>query len=122
MVIDGKVLNKQFEQISTRKGSSRYGLTFTIDNYSSKLGIYAGTAEQLSKNEEIELIDSGNVYTFLIEPTVIEDDGINLGVREIKSLNKTIYKESQNFNLFVGSFFIMLSGIGLYVINKYKRK
>jgi hypothetical protein len=42
-VIEGKVLTKQFEPVSSRTGNIRYGLSFTLDNYDSKLELLLAT-------------------------------------------------------------------------------
>ena len=119
--IDAKVLAKKLEVVSTHKQSNRYGLTFEIDNYPNKLGIYLGTKDQSSDNQIINIIDTNKIYTFLIDPTVSTDNGIDLGVREINLNGTNVYKESQKFNLFLGIFFTLLGAGGLFIISKYKR-
>jgi len=119
--IEAKVLAKKIEVVSTHNQSNRYGLTFEVDNYKYKLGIYLGTKDQSSGNQISNLFDTNKVYTFLVDPTVLTDNGINLGVREIKLNGTNIYKESQKFNLFLGIFFTLLGVGGLFFINKFKR-
>lgn len=119
--IDAKVLAKKIEVVSTHNQSNRYGLTFEVDNYKDKLGIYLGTKDQSSGNQISNLVDTNKVYTFLVDPTVLTDNGINLGVREIKLNGTNIYKESQKFNLFLGIFFTLLGTGGLFLIYKFKR-
>lgn len=119
--IDAKVLSKKLEVVSTHNQSQRYGLTFEVDNYKDKLGIYLGTKDQASSNQIINRIDTNKIYSFLIDPTVSSDNGINLGVREIKLNDTNVYKESQKFNLFLGIFFTLLGAGGLFIVSKYKR-
>ncbi|MBY0476732.1 MAG: hypothetical protein K2Q24_03735 [Chitinophagaceae bacterium] len=119
--IDAKVLAKKIEIISTHNQSNRYGLIFEVDNYKDKLGIYLGTKDQSSGNQISNIFETNKVYSFLVDPTVLSDNGINLGVREIKLNGTNIYKESQKFNLFLGIFFTVLGTGGLFVINKFKR-
>jgi len=119
--IDAKVLTKKIEVVSTHNQSNRYGLTFEVDNYKNKLGIYLGTKDQSLSNQILNRIDTNKIYSFLIDPTVSTNNGINLGVREIKLNDINIYKESQKFNLFLGIFFTLLGAGGLFIINKFKR-
>ena len=120
--IDVTILNKKIEVVSTHKQSSRYALTFEVDNYKDKLGIYIGTKNQSITNQIFNLVDTNNVYTFLLDPTVLADNGINLGVREIKLNAAKIYVEPQKFRLFLGTFFTILGLGGLIVVSKFKRK
>jgi hypothetical protein len=80
-----------------------------------------GTKDQSSGNQISNIFETNKVYSFLVDPTVLSDNGINLGVREIKLNGTNIYKESQKFNLFLGIFFTVLGTGGLFVINKFKR-
>jgi hypothetical protein len=120
--IKAKVLEKKIEPVSNYKGSNRYGLTLKVDNSDSKLGIYSGTRDQSSEIDFLNLVDTGKTYSFGIDPTVSSENGINLGVRQIALNGRIIYKESKKFNLFLGVFFTLLGGGGIFVINKFKRK
>ncbi len=120
--IDAKVLAKKIEVVSTHNQSNRYGLTFKVDNFQDKLGIYLGTKDQSSDNQIFYLVDTIQVYSFLVDPTVSIKNGINLGVREIKLSGINIYKESQKFNLFLGIFFTLLGSFGFFIIIKLKRR
>ena len=119
--INAKVLAKKIEVVSKHNKSNRFGLTFKVDNFKDKLGIYIGTKDQSSSNQIFNLVDTNKVYTFLVDPTVSTENGINLGVREIKMDGINIYKESQKFNLVLGIFFTLLGVGGLIVVNKFKR-
>jgi hypothetical protein len=119
--INAKVLAKRIEVVSTHNQSNRYGLTFEVDNYNDKLGIYLGTKDQSLDTQIMNNFDTNKTYTFLVDPTVSTDNGINLGVREIKLHSATVYKESRKFNLFLGIFFTLLGAGGLLIITKYKR-
>ena len=119
--IEAKILEKKIEPVSSYKGSNRYGLTFKVDNSDNKFGIYTGTQDQSSRNGLLNLVDTGKIYSFLMDPTVSTANGINLGVREINFDGKNIYKESQKFNLFFGIFFTLLGAGGLFIINRFKR-
>lgn len=119
--IDGKVLSKKIEVVSIHNQSQRYGLTFEVENYKDKLGIYLGTKDQSSSNQILNRIDTNKIYTFLIDPTVSSDNGVNLSVREIKLNDINVYKESQKFNLFLGIFFTLLGAGGFFIVSKYKR-
>lgn len=119
--IEAKVLEKKMETVSTYKGNNRFGVTFKVDNSENKFGIYAGTKNQSLDNKLLNQIDTGKIYSFLIDPTVSTDNGINLGVREINFNGKNIYRESQKFNLFLGVLFTLLGVGGLFIINKFKR-
>ena len=101
--------------------NKRYGLTFEVENYKDKLGIYLGTKDQSSSNQILNHIDTNRIYVFFIDPSVSIDNGINLGVREIKLNGINVYKESQKFNLFIGVFFTLIGAGGLFIISKYKR-
>ena len=118
--IDTKILKKKVEVVSTHDQSNRYGLTFEVNNYKDKLGFYVGTKDQSSNNQILKLVDTNSVYTFLIDPTILTDNGINLGVKEIKLNGIEIYKEPQKFNLFLGIFFTFLGAGGLFILNKFK--
>ncbi len=120
-IIEGKVKDKQVEQISSRKGKAKYGLTFTLDNHSGKLGVFGGS-DRSSSTELAALIDTTQIYQFYIDPTVVASNGIDLGVRQIKLNNTTIYKESTAFNLLGGLFFMLLGGVSLFVLNKYSKR
>lgn len=120
-MINAKILAKKIEIVSTHNQSNRYGLTFELDNHKDKLGIYLGTKDQSSSNRIPDLVDTNKVYTFLVDPMVSTDNGINLGLREIKLNGISVYKESQKFNLFLGIFFTLLGAGGLLIINKFKR-
>jgi hypothetical protein len=119
--IDAKVLSKKIEVVSTHNQSQRYGLTFEVENFKDKLGIYLGAKDQSSSNQILNRIDTNKIYSFLIDPTVSSDNGVNLGVREIKLNDINVYKESQKFNLFLGIFFTLLGAGGLFIVSKYKR-
>lgn len=45
--IDAKVIAKQVEIVSSNNKSNRYGLTFKIDSFQNKLGVYLGTYDQM---------------------------------------------------------------------------
>ena len=119
--IEAKVLEKKTEIVSTHNGSNRFGMTFKLDNSENKFGIYSGTQNQALDNKLFNQIDTGKIYSFLIDPTVSTENGINLGVREINFKGKNIYKESQNFNLILGILFTLLGAGGLFLINKFNR-
>jgi hypothetical protein len=119
--IDARVLTKKIEVVSTHNQSSRYGLILEVDNYKDKPGIYIGTRDQSSNNSILNLVDTNSFYTFLIDPTVSTDNGVNLGVKEIKINDTNIYKEPQKFNLFLGIVFTVLGAGGLLTISKFKR-
>lgn len=119
--IEAKVLDKKLETISTHKGSNRFGVTFKVDISDIKYGVYAGTKNPALDNNLLKQIDTGKIYSFLIDPTVSTDNGINLGIREIDFNGKNIYRESQKFNLFLSVLFTILGAGGLFIINKFKR-
>lgn len=119
--IEGRVLKKQIEVVSIRKGNYRYGITFKVDNYNDKLGIYIGQEEEARNNKANNLIEINKSYTFLLDPTVSPTNDINLGIREIRLNGKAILKEQQNFVLFVGIFFTLLCSIALFLIYKFNR-
>ena len=119
--IEAKVLEKKIETVSTYKGSNRFGVTFRVEDLDNKLGVYAGAKNQSLDNNLLNQIDTGKIYSFLIDPTVSADNGINLGVREINFNGKNIYRESQNFNLILGVLFTLLGAGALFIINKFKR-
>lgn len=120
--IDTKITKRQIEIVSTHNQSQRYGLTFRVDNNQDKLGIYLGPYEQAWQNHLINKVDTVSIYTILVDPTVSTENGINLGVKEINLNGKTIYKESNKFNLFGGLIFTTLGLAGLLIIDKHKRK
>lgn len=120
--IEARVLAKKVELVSEHNQTGRYGLTFFIENYSDKLGVYVGTKDQSENNELLRLIDTIRIYTFFIDPTVTADNGINLGVREIKLNDTSIYKESGNLSFIVGLFFTVLSSAGLIIVHKFRRR
>lgn len=119
--IEAKVLEKKLEQVSSHKGSGRFGLTFKVDISVIKFGVYVGTKDQALYNNLLSKIDTGRIYTFLIDPSVLIDNGINLGVREIKLNDTNIYKESKKFHLFIGIFFTLLGAGGFFIMSKYSR-
>lgn len=119
--IDAKVIAKQVEIVSSNNRSNRYGLTFKIDSFQDKLGVYLGTYDQATNDKLITKIDTAGLYTFIVDPTVLAGNGINLGVRAINFKGKTIYKESNKFNLFGGAIFTTLGVIGLFLMSKNKR-
>lgn len=121
--IDGKLLSKRVEVVSTYKGSSRYGLIFELENAEEKYGIYLGTASQIeNSNDLIHLIDTGKTYKLLVDPTVSSSNEIKLGVREIYFNGRQVFKESNSFELFLGIFLTLLSIIGLVLVGKSSRK
>jgi hypothetical protein len=120
--IKGMVLEKKIEAVSVSKGSSRYGIVCKIDNYKNKVGVYVGTYEQAKNNRIINLIEVNKVYTFLIDPSVSVNNGTNLGVREIWFSGEVLHKESQNFTLFAGIFFISLCSFALFIIYKANQR
>lgn len=105
----------------THKQNNRYGLTFSNSNNQDKLGIYLGTYNQASQSHLLSSIDTGSLYTALVDPSVSTINGINLGVKEINLNGKTIFKESNKFNLIGGLIFTTLGLVGHFVIAKYKR-
>lgn len=119
--IEARVLAKKVELVSEYNQTGRYGLTFIVENYSDKLGVYFGTKEQSENNELLRLIDTIRTFTFFIDPTVLADNGINLGVREIKYNDKSIYKESGNYSFIIGLFFTVLCSAGLIIVHKFRR-
>lgn len=117
--VDGKILTKKRESVSTHKGSKRYGLIFEIENAEDKYGMYIGTANHIENtNNLFRLIDTGKIYTLLIDPTVSSRNGLRLGVREIYFDGKLIFKESNRFELVVGIFFTLLGISGLIVLTR----
>lgn len=118
---ESRVVKKQIEITSYRKGNPRYGITFQIDDYEDKLGIYFGTLEQARNNVLYNLIEPNKTYTFYIDPTVSSSNGINLGIREIRFKGRAIYKESQKFTLFLGVFLTLLCLVGWFLISKFNR-
>lgn len=119
--IQSRVIKKQIEVTQYRKGNPRYGITFQIDDYENKLGVYMGTEEQARNNVLNNLIEPNKTYTFYIDPTVSSSNGINLGIREIRFKGKAIYKESQKFTLVVGVFFTLICSVGLFLISKFNK-
>ena len=101
------------------KDSTHYAVTFKVDNFNDRLGIYIGAKKQLLNNKVINLLDSNKFYALLIDETVPSYDGMNLGVRKIILNGKTIYKESQLVNLFGGCISLILTA--LVFINNRKR-
>jgi hypothetical protein len=69
---------------------------------------------------------SGNHYEILIDQTVGKYfNGINLGIRQINSNSKEIYKENNNASFSFGLMFILLgiiSSASFYLISKRKFK
>jgi hypothetical protein len=121
--IDGRILSKKREVVSSRKGSSRYGLIFEIENAEDKYGIYIGTANHIENtNDLFRLIDTGKNYTLLVDPSVSSSNGVKLGIREIYFNGERIFKASQRFDLFLGSFITILSLAGLILVVRADRK
>lgn len=121
--IEGVLLSKKIEAISSYKGNSRYGLVFELEDVEEKYGIYLGTAGQIENNNDlIRLIDTGKTYKLLVDPTVSSRNEIKLAVREIYLNGKQIFKESNRFELFFGIFLTLLSIIGFVLVGKSRHK
>ncbi len=118
--IEAKVLEKNLEMVSAR--SKSYALTFTIAGYKDKIGIYLGTEQQAKADETLRLIDIGKTYLFLLDPTIVTDNNINLGVREILLNEKSVYKSSSTFDLVAGVFCIMLGSLIAFAVRKQRHR
>ncbi len=101
------------ETAITSSGYGNHGRNYAIllefKDSDKVFGMYGGTKEQANRQlKEMDLI-SGNHYEILIDETVGKDfDGIYLGIRQIKSNSKEIYKEHKNASFAFGLMFILL--------------
>jgi hypothetical protein len=118
------------EKAITSSGFGNYGrnyaILFEFKDSDRRFGIYGGTKEQANRQlKEMDLI-SGNHYEILIDQTVGKYfNGINLGIRQINSNSKEIYKENNNASFSFGLMFILLgiiSSASFYLIAKRKFK
>ncbi len=117
--IEGIVSDKRIQVVYMRKLHPEYGLTFTIDSLKTRFGIYIGPHDTIAEKKLYSLLEIGRKYTISIDPTVVSNDNINMGVREISILDKQIYKESQRPQRFIGIAFMFLGLIGFYIVGKY---
>jgi hypothetical protein len=119
-VVQGKVLTRQIEPVSTHKGNLRFDVIFTLENEVTKLGIYAGVSAK--EDALVNGIKIGQVYTFLVDPTVTKSNGVNLGVREIRSAQGVVYRESRRAYLIAGMAMSLMGVFGLVLIKKYRKR
>jgi hypothetical protein len=122
IMIQSKVYRQKIETSSSAKGGIRYALVFDIDKEPNRIGIFLGTSGKSDNNKIFDLVDTAKLYKFYLDPTVIADNGIQLGVRKIEYDGKTIYKESNTFNILGGAILTLLGAVGLFIIYRFKRK
>lgn len=117
--LEGKVIGKAVETVYEHKGKNYYAATFSLEGQPYKPAIYNGTESQ---HAVMRKVDSGRVYTFLMDPEVATLKGINLGIREIHVGQETIYKESNLSSLIGGIAFCLMALIVSALIWVYGKK
>lgn len=116
---DGTVTSLVIQKFQSGKSGFAYSLDFGISEAYKIYGIYLGTRKQVHSNDLKDKIEIGKTYTFYLDPTVsTSSDGHNLGIREIRSKKKIIYREKPNVNYIGGSLFLIV-GIGSLAILIY---
>jgi hypothetical protein len=123
---NGTVASLTIQEFSSHKTGSRYSLDFFFSETNKVYGIYFGTKEQADNNDLKSKIEIGKTYTFYVDQTVTPSlNGRILGICEIRSGEKTIYKDNTKANYIGGSLFLAM-GFGTLLIliyaGKHKKK
>jgi hypothetical protein len=97
-----------------------YKLLFYLTNTDTIYGIYLGY-NPAAKDKLISKLQTGKEYSFFIDPTIPEVDGIKLGIRIIKDNQSILFKENGKLSLKGGIIFILMgSGLFLLIYKKYE--
>lgn len=122
-VLKATVLSKKITKSSrNRWGKWSYGLSLKLNNHQNKLVILLGGSNEALRDSAQIHIDTGNIYKFYIDPTILVTNDENYGVVIVEDSGKEIYKKSNNINLIGGIFISILNLTCLVVLFKLKAK
>ena len=96
------------------KDSIHYSLTFKINNYKNRVGIYLGNKDKVLESKIANQLDTVNIYKVFLDETVPTDEIGIIGVKKILLNDKRIYQESQLMYLFIGIAFVFV-GLGIFL-------
>jgi hypothetical protein len=118
-ILDGQVLKKEVVKETSLKGNTHYSLVFTIHNKQNRISLFLGPNKKSTDKEIAALIVPGETYKFYIDPTVTKDGDVQGGIRRIDENGKVIFKESNAFNIYGGISFVLISIVGLVILQKF---
>lgn len=120
-VVEGVVIEKKVEEVRGKRFQTHRVMAYRLNNYGDRLGIHFKEKDEFGGQEKPSL-DSGKVYTFYMDPTVLSSKDIRLGVREVVYNGNTIYHNSFIVTFILGIVSILVGAMGLFFLLKPKRK
>lgn len=119
--VESKVSEIKIEPYYTaHKDSTHFALTFRVNNYTNKLGIYIGSQADVETSPIIGQVDTSKLYTILFDETVPAVYNINLGIREMSANGKRIYKDNRLIALISGICCLLIAT--WLVVNEIKKE
>ncbi len=119
-IVNGRVTNKIISYYTSYHTGRHYSLIFTLRDRQNKIAINLGTENEAREDATFYLIDTSKLYKFFIDPTIPVVNGVQTGITRIDYNDQTIFKSSNNLNLYGGLCISLLSIAGLILI-KYKK-
>ena len=95
---DLQSIESQINSVDTLSGFGNYGRNYAIildaEKVGNYYGLYAGTRDQALRVLNDLNIRLGQTYKLYVDPTLVNSNGYNSGIRMIENQGVVIYKEN----------------------------